>query len=238
MGFAPLGPYDLFHDRLIERGYAAIPIIPGTKKPGRYFAGMWIGLSNWQRRFANGFPSSEDLIRWGEGNAGIGVLGGYRGLIAVDVDTDDVVLRDAIMSTLPPSPVRKSGKKGETLFFHGPGIKSQSWDIDKRRVVDLIGPGRQTVLPPTIHPDIGRPYRWTGLEALVLLCHKFRLWLRGRRRRQHWHRCKVVAIATTNMRRIVAIELGTWRCGRIGGASGSITTGNGRFFDSSGGMWF
>src|SRR5215470_11652693 len=28
-----------------------------------------------------------------------------------------------------------------------------------------------------------------------------------------------------------------WRCGRIGGASGSITTGKGRFFDWSGGMW-
>src|SRR5258708_19990849 len=105
MGVAPLGPYDLFHDRLIERGYAAIPIIPGTKKPGRYFAGMWIGLSNWQRRFANGFPSSEDLIRWGEGNAGIGVLGGYRRLISVAVHTDHVVFPAPIISTPPPSPV-------------------------------------------------------------------------------------------------------------------------------------
>src|SRR6266436_233218 len=78
-----------------------------------------------------------------------------------------------------------------------------------------------------------------GVYWLVLLCHKFRLWLRGkRRRRQHWHRCKVVAIATAMMRRIVAIELGTWRCGRIGGASGSVTTGKGRFFDASGGIWF
>jgi hypothetical protein len=60
---------------------------------------------------------------------------------------------------------------------------------------------------------------------------------RGKRRAQHWHRCRFVAIATINRRWIVAIELGTWRCGRIGGASGSITTGKGRFFDWSGGMW-
>src|SRR5258707_14344936 len=119
MGFAPLGPYDLFHDRLIERGYAAIPIIPGTKKPGRYFAGMWIGLSNWQRRFANGFPSSEDLIRWGEGNAGIGVLGGYRGVIAVGGDTGDVLLRDAVMCTLPASAGRNSRKIGDARFVPG-----------------------------------------------------------------------------------------------------------------------
>ncbi len=166
MKFAPLGPYDQFANRLIERGYAVIPIVPGTKKPGRYFAGMWIGLSNWQRRFNGGFPSVEELTRWGEGNAGIGVLGGYRGLIAVDIDTDDVVLRNAIMSTLPPSPVRKTGLKGETLFYHGPDVKSQSWDINNRRVVDLIGSGRQTVLPPTVHPSTRQPYRWTGPEAL------------------------------------------------------------------------
>ena len=33
---------------------------------------------------------------------------------------------------------------------------------------------------------------------------------------------------------MVAIEFGTWRCGRIGGAAGSVTAGNGRFFDCSG----
>src|SRR5262249_23908746 len=67
---------------------------------------------------------------------------------------------------------------------------------------------------------------------LILLHHKFRRLFGGRRRAQHWHLRRVVAIATANRRWIVAIELGTWRCGRIGGAAGSITTGNGRFFRS------
>src|SRR5215813_3664714 len=69
---------------------------------------------------------------------------------------------------------------------------------------------------------------------LVLLDHKFRRWFRGIRRMQHWHRGRVGAIATANRRWIVAIEFGTWRCGRIGGAAGSVTAGNGRFFDCSG----
>ena len=73
----------------------------------------------------------------------------------------------ALTSILPPTPVRKIGARGETLFYYGPGItQSQSWDIGGRRVVDLIGPGRQTVLPPTIHPDTGVPYRWSGSESL------------------------------------------------------------------------
>jgi hypothetical protein len=36
---------------------------------------------------------------------------------------------------------------------------------------------------------------------------------------------------------MVAIELGTWRCGLIGGAAGSVTGGKGRFREHSGGTW-
>jgi hypothetical protein len=35
-------------------------------------------------------------------------------------------------------------------------------------------------------------------KLLTQLCHAFHRWLRGRRRRQHWHRCKVIAIVTVN----------------------------------------
>src|SRR5262249_36667219 len=37
-------------------------------------------------------------------------------------------------------------------------------------------------------------------NRLTLLCHKFRLGLRGNRRIQHWHRWRVVAIATASRR--------------------------------------
>src|ERR1700756_2943984 len=85
---------------------------------------------------------------------------------------------------------------------------------------------------PTIYPL--RQYAEAG--GLVLLCHKFCRCLRDDRRMQHWHRCRVIAIATANKRWMVAIELGTWRCGRIGCAAGSVTAGKGRFFDCSGAM--
>src|ERR1700739_3345220 len=76
----------------------------------------------------------------------------------------------------------------------------------------------------------------TFCVLLVLLCHKFCRCLRDSRRMQHWHRCRVIAIATANKRWMVAIELGTWRCGRIGGAAGAGTPGEGEFFDRSGAM--
>ena len=58
------------------------------------------------------------------------------------------------------------------------------------------------------------------LKHLVLLCHKFRCLLRAA---QHGQRESVVTRAATNLRRIVAIEFGTWRSGRNGGLSGLIT---------------
>src|SRR6266704_417194 len=73
--------------------------------------------------------------------------------------------------------------------------------------------------------------------GLILLRHKFRRALRGRLCAQCGHRSIVCAIATASRRRIVAIELGTWRSGLIGGAAGSVTTGKGRFFEPPGDTW-
>src|SRR5271166_3032029 len=66
----------------------------------------------------------------------------------------------------------------------------------------------------------------SGSRALVLLHHK----VFGRDRltigaAQHGHRGSVLMRAATRRRRMVAIEFGTWRSGRSGGAAGSITVG-------------
>ena len=59
-----------------------------------------------------------------------------------------------------------------------------------------------------------------SVDRLVLLCHKFRYLFRAA---QHGQRDSIVARAATNLRRIVAIEFGTWRSGRNGGCSGLVT---------------
>jgi hypothetical protein len=163
-----MGAYQQISERLIERGFAAIPIMPGTKRPGFLCAGMWVGLSNWQKRYNNGPPPENERSRWGVGGTGIGVIGGpaSRGLIAIDIDSTDADIAAAVLAALPATDVRKIGVRGETLFYHGPGIEqSRSWYINGKCIVELIGPGRQTVLPPTLHPD-GVPYRWSGSESL------------------------------------------------------------------------
>jgi hypothetical protein len=64
------------------------------------------------------------------------------------------------------------------------------------------------------------------LGLLVLLRHE-REWCRGLRQwvAQHGHRSRLWARATVSLRRMVAIEFGTCRSGRIGGAAGSISGG-------------
>jgi hypothetical protein len=164
-----MGAYAEYGARLIERGYAAIPIIPGTKRPGFFCAGMWIGLTNWQAKFVNRLPSIEELTGWAAGDPGIGIVTGppSQGTVGAEIDTDDAAISAALRSVLPPTSAKKTGAKGETLFYYGPEIKeSRSWDIAGKRVFDLIGPGRQTVLPPTVHPDTKEPYRWSGPDAL------------------------------------------------------------------------
>jgi hypothetical protein len=52
---------------------------------------------------------------------------------------------------------------------------------------------------------------------------------------QHGHRCSVLTSARINRQRMLAIELGTWRSVRSGGAFGSTTLGNGRLREEPGG---
>jgi hypothetical protein len=160
-----VGAYADISERLIERGFAAIPIIPGTKRPGFLHAGQWLGLSNWQRRFNRGVPPQSERTRWAAGNAGIGVITGAasHGTVAIDIDTDDPTIMAAIRSVLPPTPIKKRGAKGETLFYCGPHIEElKSWDIDGNRVVDLIGPRRQTVL--RIPTPVSLMFGWAAMR--------------------------------------------------------------------------
>jgi hypothetical protein len=116
-----VGAYADNSDRLIEGGFAAIPIIPGTKKPGFLCDGQWLGLSNWPKRYNRGVPAETVRVRWGVGDSGIGILTGppSHGAVAIDIDTDDPAVKAAIMGVLPPTPIRKRGHKGETLSITG-----------------------------------------------------------------------------------------------------------------------
>ncbi|MGX1786887.1 bifunctional DNA primase/polymerase [Bosea sp. NPDC055332] len=160
-------PYALYGEPLVEQGYHAIPCRPGSKRPGAIIGGQWFGRNDWQQ-YCDRKPTDYELRTWTRWpDAGICVALG-NGVVAVDVDTDADELRSALASVLPLSYVQKRGDKGFTAFYRGsPAIRSAAFNINNQRVLDLLAHGKQTVVPPTIHPDTGRPYVWLTDETLL-----------------------------------------------------------------------
>jgi P4 family phage/plasmid primase-like protien len=85
-------------------------------------------------------------------------FGPASGLCAIDIDTEDQDLVDAIMDCLPVSPWHRKGKKGMGLIFKWSGQKNFKVRSNEGMICEFLGLGNQMVLPPSIHPDTGEPY--------------------------------------------------------------------------------
>lgn len=159
-------PFTSVAARLVDNGYSVIPIYPGRKVPGTYSMKEWWHTSEWQR-WCDRLPTEIELEHWDKWpDAGICTPLDHK-LKVIDIDTDDSALMAAVVAVLPDSEVKKRGAKGFSAFYRGSkAIVSQPFSVGKTRVVDLLAYGRQTVLPPTIHPDTGQPYHWLGSETL------------------------------------------------------------------------
>jgi hypothetical protein len=105
-----------------------------------------------------------------------------NGLVALDYDHDEAAL--IISEAFPASPVNKAGKTAFTAFYRVDfEVLSEDFHDDAGELVlQILGKGKQTVIPPSIHPDTFEPYRWTNghslydtpLEALPLLPRDYR----------------------------------------------------------------
>jgi hypothetical protein len=133
----------------------------------------WWCTSEWQR-WCDRLPTEIETELWRNWpDAGV-CLPLNQTIKVIDIDTDDPDMMAAVLSVIPDSDVKKRGQKGFSAFYRGsPAIVSEPFSIPDRfnfgkqiRVVDLLAYGRQTVLPPTIHPDTGQPYHWLGTETL------------------------------------------------------------------------
>lgn len=165
--FAQAGP------RYRENGVSVLPIIPGGKAPGAMSGKTWRPEHSWQR-FCERLPTAIEMGFWDRWpDAGVGVaLGrasaapGYQ-LVAVDLDTDDAAVTAAVYAAIPRSPVQKRGRKGHTGFYRASvAVENRPYNgADKQRLLDLLCHGRQTVCPPTVHPN-GGTYHWITDDTL------------------------------------------------------------------------
>ena len=153
--------------KLHENDYPCVPIKPGEKSPGSYNAGRWEGMKNWTE-YSKRHPTIVELTRWMKWpDAGVGVLlGGVSGIVAVDYDEASPEQAVAITSAIGPSPVMKRGARGFTAFYRHSGEASQVFRRDGSTIVELLSTGRQTVLPPSVHPT-GLRYEWMTDATLL-----------------------------------------------------------------------
>lgn len=173
-----ISPFRAAGTELLNLGYSVIPVSPGEKFPGAFVNGHWQPLAGWQR-FRASRPTVVDVMRWKSWpDAGVGIplgwpVGDGTIVIAIDLDMRDPAQVARAVAALPKTPMSKTGAKGETLFFRAPpetktGVYDRILDeVDdkgkrkRERLADFLAAGRQTVAPPSAHPDgNGLTYRW------------------------------------------------------------------------------
>ncbi|WP_051462709.1 bifunctional DNA primase/polymerase [Bradyrhizobium sp. URHA0013] len=147
---------------LVALGYSPLPIMPNSKTPGTDSP-----MKNWQE-WCRKAPPPNAIAGWSRyADCGVGVACGM-GLICIDIDFEPAM--EALIAMLPQSNVQKRGKKGVSLFYRGNTdvIRSRNFRTpDRVGLVDLLSEGKQTVLPPSIHPDTGEPYYWWTDDTLM-----------------------------------------------------------------------
>jgi hypothetical protein len=134
------------------RRYAelGLPIIP--------LVGKVPAVRAWQTFVAN---EVNLRLHFGTQRCNVGLRTGESGYIAVDTDTPEA--EAYVLRRLPESPMRAVSGGGSTHRYYGrPPRKEirnrQGW----KRIpgLDIRGQGGYIVLPPSIHPETGAPYRW------------------------------------------------------------------------------
>jgi len=159
----PQSPFAASWQKLVANGYHVLPISPMSKAPSEFVRGRWQPMSNWQQYRAT--PASEMACRvwstWPDCNIGVltGTPAGNNMVLAcVDYDVDDPEVLRELTEAIPSSSVTKIGRRGFSAFYLVP----KDTKGFRNKIVELLTDTRQTVLPPSIHMDTGKPYRWTS----------------------------------------------------------------------------
>jgi P4 family phage/plasmid primase-like protien len=144
---------------LFRNGHCPLRLNFGTKIPGR---------TGW----LNNLPTEESISREFQRPGNIALIQGVSAAdktfaVTIDLDRDDGALIAYVEATIGADCPKKRGKKGLSFLVRGVGeINSQTLhdyrDGKKKPAGDILAKGKQTVIPPSIHPETHAPYEWWG----------------------------------------------------------------------------
>lgn len=150
--------YKLNAQSFIDKGYSVIPDKYKSKLPA---------IRAWSE-YCQRMPTNKEVTDWSnnftESNLSI-CLGEASGVIAVDVDTEDLEILEIIKANLFPSPYEKVGSKGFTRFYKYTTEVTQVFKHNKDVAFELLSNGKKSTLPPSVHPT-GGSYKWSGPSLL------------------------------------------------------------------------
>lgn len=165
---------------LVKRGWHPVPIEPNSKA---------CKVSGWAR-YCSEAPDAAEFAAWGSDPRGFGMglaLGRSvdNGTVLMcldwDLGADNEARATAVEAALGIDGCpAKAGARGWSCFVRVRGHDGSTRNAgligaplivgaDGRehvQMVQLLGVGAQTVIPPTTHPDLGRPYVWLDGRSL------------------------------------------------------------------------
>ena len=151
--------------KLLENGYYPVWLKAGSKAPGR---------TGW----AENLPTEESIRRDFKlpGNIGLiqGVVASDKTFsVTLDIDQDDAPLLSYVEATIAAPCPKKRGNHGISFLTRGIGDITSSTLHDyrsgsKKPAGDILARGKQTAIPPSIHPTTNEPYRWWSQELPII----------------------------------------------------------------------
>ena len=127
-------------------------------------------------KYCHEAATPEEIEKWGGyvPSHNIALATGYRGLVAIDVDTSDAAIHAAILKALPHCRVARFGSKGFALLcqyhrFEPTKFKNiyapKDKDGNRQVLVEIKGDGQNITVPPSIHRHTGSAYVWINPET-------------------------------------------------------------------------
>ena len=144
--------------RLVDNGYAVIPIMPGAKKPGRFVNGAWRDYPGWTKHCQRVTTDNEIAIWSGWPDAGIGIAGGTVAAVDIDVADGEMAVRIAELAheRLGETTAMRIGRAPKRLLVYRTEAPFKGFKLSP---IEILCEGQQFVAFH-IHPDTGRPYEW------------------------------------------------------------------------------
>lgn len=162
-------PFSNLAMHYIKNGYSPLPVALGKKLPSFKYNGAIVNMGGWSKYCDSILEDWRMKTLAKDDLYGICLATGFNGLVAIDVDDKRAyrAIQSVFGNMRPPS---KKGERGATAFFIDPtrAIKTEFMHHKPENDSQIVGPvlvevlahGRQTVIPPTIHPKTEMPYTW------------------------------------------------------------------------------